>query len=253
MLGVKQSYGSDANDIPMREPFKWLAVAGPPMTNYWALNPQAFGAPFSSNNDGRSVEEQDGVPGSLLETYKQLIAVRHASEALRRGDFRVLGADNGVYAFEVLYRAHIGRVYAICLRLTASEAEAEDAAQETFIRAWQKLGAFEGRSALSTWLHRLAVNHVIDRRRSRAVRRVVEETADVADADPPAPRRERDATIDLERAIAALPDGARAVYVLHEIEGYRHEEIADLMGTAPGTSKAQLHRARQLLRKALTR
>ncbi len=99
MLGTKQSYGSDANDIPMREPFKWNAVAGPPMTNYWILNTQAYTNAFSFDNDGRSVEEQEGVPGSLLEEYRSLIAARHASEALRRGDFRVVHADGGVYAF----------------------------------------------------------------------------------------------------------------------------------------------------------
>jgi alpha-amylase len=99
MVGTKQNYGSDANDIPFREPFKWNAVAGPPMTNYWILNPQAYSNPFSSDNDGRSVEEQDGVAGSMLETYRRLIAVRHASEALRRGTFRVMSTDNGVYAF----------------------------------------------------------------------------------------------------------------------------------------------------------
>ncbi len=93
MLGTKQSYGSDANDIPMREPFKWNAVASPPMTNYWALNAQAFNNPFSFNNDGRSVEEQEGVSGSLLETYRALIAARKANVALRRGEYFEIGAS----------------------------------------------------------------------------------------------------------------------------------------------------------------
>ncbi len=100
MLGTKQSYGSDANDIPMREPFKWNAVAGPPMSNYWALNAQAFNNAFSTNNDGRSVEEQEGVSGSLLETYRELIAARKANVALRRGEyFEVSASRTDTWAF----------------------------------------------------------------------------------------------------------------------------------------------------------
>ncbi|GJM25392.1 MAG: hypothetical protein DHS20C16_18070 [Phycisphaerae bacterium] len=100
MLGTKQSYGSDANDIPFREPFKWNAVAGPPMSNYWALNSQAFNNPFSSNNDGRSVEEQEGVSGSLLETYRELIAARKANVALRRGEyFEVAASRTDTWSF----------------------------------------------------------------------------------------------------------------------------------------------------------
>jgi glycosidase len=100
MLGTKQSYGSDANDIPMREPFKWNAVSGPPMSNYWAQNASAFNNPFSTDNDGRSVEEQDGVSGSLLETYRELIAARKANVALRRGEyFEVAASRTDVWSF----------------------------------------------------------------------------------------------------------------------------------------------------------
>ncbi|NOX59077.1 MAG: hypothetical protein GXP29_09500 [Planctomycetes bacterium] len=100
MLGTKQSYGSDANDIPMREPFKWNAAAGPPMSNYWALNSQAFNNPFSTDNDGRSVEEQEGVAGSLLETYRTLIAARKANIALRRGEyFAVTSSRSDTWSF----------------------------------------------------------------------------------------------------------------------------------------------------------
>jgi RNA polymerase sigma-70 factor (ECF subfamily) len=132
--------------------------------------------------------------------------------------------------------------------------EARRLTQDVFVRAWERLGLFRGESAFSSWLHRLAVNVVLADRRAagRRLRRVV--TA----ADAPAHDGLADAgwspeRLDLERAIAALPPGARAVFVLHEIEGYGHEEIAALTGIAVGTSKAQLHRARRLLREALER
>ncbi len=158
-------------------------------------------------------------------------------------------------AFEALYRAHAGRVYALCLRLTADAAQAEERTQDAFVRAWERLATFRGESAFSSWLYRLTVNEVLLGRRAerRREQRVV--TTD----DPAALERLRDATagpgnaLDLERAVAALPPGAREVFVLHDVEGYRHEEIAELTGIAVGTSKAQLFRARRLLREALNR
>lgn len=173
-------------------------------------------------------------------------AERWVVERARRGDRQ---------AFEELYRTHVGRVYGLCLRMAGDVGEAEELAQEAFVRAWEKLDSFGGRSAFSSWLHRLTVNVVLGRWRTkgRERERVValdETTATVADhtADP-TPRH----TVDLGRAIAALPAGARTVFVLHDVEGYRHGEIAALTGLAVGTSKAQLHRARRLLRKALDR
>lgn len=161
-------------------------------------------------------------------------------------------------AFEALYRIHVGRVYALCLRMHAHREDAEDSTQEVFVRAWQRIRSFEGRSAFSTWLHRMAVNVVLDRK--RALRRRLAELpagSDDEGADPVArqPARRVDPAIglDLERAIATLPDGARLVFVLHDVEGFRHREIAEMTGTAEGTSKAQLHRARRLLREALDR
>jgi len=158
-------------------------------------------------------------------------------------------------AFEALYRAHAARVYALCLRLTADAAQAEERTQDTFVRAWQRLATFRGESAFSSWLYRLTVNEVLLGRRAerRREQRVV--TSD----DPAALERPRGAdassgsALDLERAVAALPPGAREVFVLHDVEGYRHEEIAQLAGIAVGTSKAQLFRARRLLREALNR
>lgn len=167
----------------------------------------------------------------------------------------VLSAQQGDHdAFAQLYRLHAGRVYALCLRLAGDGAEAARLTQDVFVRAWERLGAFRGESAFSSWLHRLAVNVVLADRRAagRRLRRVV--TASDAPAhEGPAPDQWSPERLDLERAIAGLPPGARAVFVLHDVEGYSHEEIAAMTGTAVGTSKAHLHRARRLLREALER
>jgi RNA polymerase sigma-70 factor (ECF subfamily) len=155
-------------------------------------------------------------------------------------------------AFESVYRRHAGRVYAICLRMSADPARAEDLTQETFIRAWEKLASFRGDSPFQAWLRRLTVNVVLADRRSSG-RRSSRETA--TDRIARFPERTLAAqpgrAIDLETAISRLPEGARRVFVLHDVEGYRHDEIADMLGVATGTSKTQLHRARRLLREAL--
>jgi RNA polymerase sigma-70 factor (ECF subfamily) len=156
------------------------------------------------------------------------------------------------HAFEQLYHAHVGRVYAVCLRLTANVPAAEDLTQRTFVTAWQKLSLFRGDSAFSSWLYRIAVNVVFtelraDQRRERLVF-TTEDPADFEQA-PPAPCT--GTKLDLEQAIAALPPQARAVFVLHDVEGWHHDEIGRQLGIADGTSKAQLHRARKLLQEAL--
>ena len=157
-------------------------------------------------------------------------------------------------AFRELYREHAGRVYALCLRLTGDSRDAEERTQDVFVRLWDKLRSFRGDSAFSSWLHRLAVNVVLNERRTtgRRERRVMpaEDPDNVAGAQHAAPLH---LNIDLERAIAELPDGAREVFVLYDIEGYGHGEIAQLVGIAEGTSKAQLFRARRLLREKLER
>lgn len=163
-----------------------------------------------------------------------------------------------VDAFAALYRAHAGRVHALALRLTADRRQAEDLTQDVFVRAWQKLADFRGESALASWLHRLAVNAMLqasrgDRRRSARV--MVSDDVEALErgsshrgnADGPATR------MDLERAIASLPPGARTAFVLHDVEGFRHDEIAARLGVAVGTVKAQLHRARKLLMERLDR
>jgi RNA polymerase sigma-70 factor (ECF subfamily) len=161
-------------------------------------------------------------------------------------------AHGDVGAFEELYRENISRVYLLCLRMCGDQSLAEELAQETFIRAWQKLGSFRGDSAFTTWLHRVTVNVVLGDRRSTARREArVKPVGDDLPVDLAASEPSPGQALDLERSIAALPDGARRIFVLHDIEGYRHKEIARLTGLAEGTSKAQLHRARKLLRKAL--
>ena len=155
-------------------------------------------------------------------------------------------------AFENLYRRHVGRVYALCVRLTRDPFLAEDVTQEVFVQAWRKLPEYREESALSSWLHRIAVNAVLGAQRARrrwefrlAAFRWLRAAGRTPTAGNPGLR------VDLDTAIASLPDSARNVFVLHDVEGYRHEEIAAMLGIAPGTCKAQLHHARRRLRKEL--
>jgi len=157
-------------------------------------------------------------------------------------------------AFEALYRLHVGRVNALCRRMLGDAHWAEDVVQEAFIRAWRMLGGFRHESSFGSWLYRLTVNVALLELRStkrRRARVVTCEDVTGFEKNQNCTRPER--ALDLEKAIAGLPEQARIVFVLHEIEGYQHEEIAEMLGTAVGTSKAQLHRARRLLRKRLER
>jgi RNA polymerase sigma-70 factor (ECF subfamily) len=152
-------------------------------------------------------------------------------------------------AFEQLYRAHVDRVHGLCLRMTRNTATAEDCTQLAFIKAWEALPRFERRSAFPTWLHRIAVNVVLGQRRSRREDEPVlaswEEDAATATFDTPVE------VAEIEAAIDTLPQGARDVLVLAGIYGHPHEEVARMLGVAEGTCKAQLHRARRLLRERL--
>ena len=152
-------------------------------------------------------------------------------------------------AFENLYRAHVDRIYALCLRMIGESGRAEEAVQDVFVLAWRKLGTFRGESAFSTWLHRLAVNVVLGEWRSSGRRETREQIA--VEGTPRQAPPSTPLAIDLERAIAELPDGARQVFVLYAIEGYGHREIAQMAGIAEGTSKAQLHYARERLKRRL--
>ncbi|HUH13671.1 MAG TPA: sigma-70 family RNA polymerase sigma factor [Longimicrobiales bacterium] len=157
-------------------------------------------------------------------------------------------------AFEGLYRQHAGRVYALCLRMAGEATRAEELTQDVFVRVWQKLELFRGDSAFTTWLHRLAVNVVLQTLRGEKRReKRVHFTDDLDPFDHSGGRATPGKRIDLERALGTLPEGARAVFLLHDVEGYKHSEIAEMTGSAVGTSKAQLHRARKLLREALER
>ena len=161
---------------------------------------------------------------------------------------RASRGDTG--AFEDLYRQHVGRVYGLCLRMTGQPETAEDLTQDTFVSAWRSLAGYEGRSSFSTWLHRIAVNAVLAKRRSPQGRNEVSMTDDAGEQiefEAEAPMDEA-TPIDVERAISGLPPGARDIVVLHGIYGYSHEEAAGMLGVAVGTCKAQLHRARHLMR-----
>lgn len=160
-----------------------------------------------------------------------------------------------VDAFELLYREHSGRMYALCLRLTAGDAnDATELMQDVFIRAWRRLATYRGESAFASWLHRLAVNTMLENARSdrRRTARVLpmDDTARLAGA---ARSSGVELRMDMENAIASLPKGARLAFVLHDVEGYQHQEIATQLGVSVGTIKAQLHRARRLLRERLER
>jgi RNA polymerase sigma-70 factor, ECF subfamily len=167
---------------------------------------------------------------------------------------RARGGD--VRAFERLYRDHIGGVYGLCLRMTRDPAAAEDCAQEAFFNAWRALERFETRSSFGTWLHRIGVNVVLNRRRKRAAQVELPPLAAGPGEEPVDPPEEwtLDTPVEvqeIEAAVGDLPDGARDALVLCGIYGYSHGEASQMLGIAEGTCKAQLHRARALLRAKL--
>ncbi len=155
-------------------------------------------------------------------------------------------------AFEMIYREHCGRVFGICMRILADRSKAEELTQRIFVRAWIKLNSFRAEGSFSSWLYRLSVNMVIGE--LQLSQRKDGQTVNLEDVPSAAlPRLEPtpNLQLDLERAIASLPPQARVVFVLHDVEGYKHEEIADAMGVTVGTCKSQLFRARQILKEAL--
>ncbi|CAN5597009.1 sigma-70 family RNA polymerase sigma factor [soil metagenome] len=169
-----------------------------------------------------------------------------------------LAAAGNIAAFEVIYNRYNRRTYSLCLRMTSRQTEAEDLTQEVFIQLFRKIGSFRGDSAFSTWLHRLTVNQVLMHFRRRSVKN--EKTSDdgeipeqtvVGSANPG--RMQVVDRIALKTAIAELPPGYKKVFVLHDIEGFEHEEVANQLGISVGTSKSQLHKARLKLRGLLTK
>jgi RNA polymerase sigma-70 factor (ECF subfamily) len=158
-----------------------------------------------------------------------------------------------VDAFETVYRTHTSAIHALCLRMSGDRAVARELVQDVFVRAWERLPGFRGQSSLATWLHRLAVNVVLEKWRSarRDALRMIDDPDGMA-FDAPAAEADLESAMEIEGAMARLPEGARAVFVLHEIEGYSHEEIAAMTGIATGTSRTQLFRARRALARMLT-
>ena len=157
-----------------------------------------------------------------------------------------------VDAFEAVYRTHACAIQALCLRMSGDRSVARELVQDVFVRAWERLPSFRGQSSLATWLHRLAVNVVLEKWRSakRDALRLIDDPDGMA-FDAPTAQADLDSAMEIEGAMARLPAGARAVFVLHEIEGYSHEEIAAMTGIATGTSRTQLFRARRALAKML--
>lgn len=153
-------------------------------------------------------------------------------------------------AFERLYRRHVARVHALA-RWLVVPGDVDDAVQEVFIRVWEKLGTFAGQSAFGTWLHRVAVNVMLRRRQNHGRDRARLSDDEFALDAVPTQARQPELRLAIERAVDGLPPGAREVFVLHDMEGYKHDEIAELLGVDPGTSRSQLHRARMLLRRVL--
>jgi RNA polymerase sigma-70 factor, ECF subfamily len=181
------------------------------------------------------------------------VTVKEINNAKSDFDLTQASAGGDMTAFEVLYERHQRRVYSLCLRMVANATEAEDLSQEVFVQLFRKVGSFRGESAFTTWLHRLTVNHVLMHFRKRGVRLEktteegeISEMQDVIQAVSEKPRFiDR---IALDKAIADLPPGYRTVFVLHDVEGFEHEEVAAMLGVSVGTSKSQLHKARLRLR-----
>jgi len=195
--------------------------------------------PGTAPHETRPTHDPDPVEPNLIERAKR--------------------GDHG--AFEQIYRRSVARVYGLCLRLVANPVQAEILTQDVFVRVWQKMDSFRAQGSFSAWLYRVTVNVVVEDRRAQARRSRHEESLGDETMEPMAAGRgastgsgafaagRMDASIDLERAVAALPHGARQAFVLYDVYGFRHAEIAQLMGgIAPGTVKAQLHRARKLIR-----
>lgn len=197
-------------------------------------------------------ESEEQPPGSTCPS--------NASADVRSADLELAKrCRNGdAAAFEELYRTHAGRLYGLAFRMAGSAQEAEDLVQEMFLHAHRKLGTFRGESSLGTWLYRLGMNQCLDYLRGKQAR--MSQATDSLDAagagEPAVPLSSTPVAIhrlDLERAILRLPDGCRAAFLLHDVEGFEHHEVASILGVSEGTSKSQVHKARMKLRTMLGR
>jgi RNA polymerase sigma-70 factor (ECF subfamily) len=194
----------------------------------------------------------DRAPETMGTAALRIADEQAADDGLDHWVTRARAGESGAY--ERVYRACVPRIHALCLRMTGSQQEAEELTQDVFVRAWQRLGSFRGESLFTTWLHRLAVNLVLQERRASGRRRSRERSEPEIEAFGHAAVAAMPGTrVDLERAIAGLPEGARKMLVLRDVQGYRYQEIAKLTGVSLGTVKAQIHRARALMREALER
>ena len=195
-------------------------------------------ATVSSGGDSN----RGGAPRGKLDEGLDIEALVRQAQA---GDHR---------AFQALYERTSGRIYALSMRMCGSPQEAEELTQDVFVRLWEKIGLFRGESAFTTWLHRLAVNLILQKRKKRSTISGREiGTEDLEQFGQTASRSSPGTRVDLERAIASLPEGAREVLVLRDIEGYKYKDVAEMKGVAVGTVKAQVHRARKLVQEALER
>ena len=186
---------------------------------------------------------------------------RQAARAVTEGEAIHLAQAGDAAAFEFLYQLHNRRVYALCLRMVNNPSDAEDLMQEAFLQLFRKIGTFRGESAFSTWLHRMTVNVVLMRLRKKSLPVASLEETTEPDEETGGPRKDVGAPdlrlsgavdrVNLQRSVEKLPPGYRTVFVLHDVQGYEHNEIADIMGCSVGNSKSQLHKARTRLRELL--
>jgi RNA polymerase sigma-70 factor (ECF subfamily) len=159
--------------------------------------------------------------------------------------------DGSTYAFEKLYRQNVSRVYSICLRICLDKIKAEELTQDVFVTVWEKINSFRGESLFSTWLYKIAVNvSLLELRKRKRWLARFKYFSDLLNFDKKV-SISMGSSIDLEKAVAHLPERARLVFILHDVEGYKHHEISEMLSVKSGTTKAQLHRARKLLREAM--
>jgi len=204
--------------------------------------------PPKETADVRSPAETTATPSPKVVPSGQAAKMVAEAEAIR------LAQAGNAAAFDFLYQLHSRRVYALCLRIVRNPSDAEDLLQEAFLQIFRKIGTFRGESAFSTWLHRMTVNVVLMRLRKKALPTASLEETTEPDEDTGGPRKDIGAAVDrvnLERSVEKLPPGYRTVFVLHDVQGFEHNEIADIMGFSVGNSKSQLHKARTRLRELL--
>lgn len=198
---------------------------------------------------GQRLQRESGKPPVALAEMRE---ITDTNPGINERELVEQAQGGSSEAFEWIYQTHVRRIYALCLRMVSDPGRAEDLTQDVFVRVWKGLPSFKHQSAFSTWMHRLAVNVVISDRRSEKRRADRESNPDNLDEFEFEAREAMPETrMDLEQAIARLPAGAKEVLILHDVEGYRYWEIAQLLGIAEGTVKSQISRARRLVREAL--